>query len=124
MSITSKIDTEKDLTIFTAKGNSSFEEFMAVAKSFYAGEPTRNVLWNIDQTSVWDLSGEDILNLSQYAPRINKSKFGAKTAFVAPDDLSSALSKLFVRLGQSKKLKIDIKIFKSEAEALVWIKAD
>lgn len=124
MPITSNIDPEKVLTIFTVKGNPLFEEFMAVVKSFYDGDPTQNVLWHIDQASVWDLSGKDIQKLAQYAPRIDKSRAGAKTAFVASDELSKSLSNLFMLFGQSSELKIQIQIFKSMDEALAWIKAD
>ena len=60
MPITSEIDPKNDLSIFTAEGNPSFDKFMAAVKLFYAGEPTRNVLWNLDQASVRSLSGQHI----------------------------------------------------------------
>lgn len=124
MPITSKIDSKDDLTIFTAEKNPSFKKFMAAIKLFYDGEPTQKVLWNLDQASVWSLSGQHIEKLAQYAPRIDKSRPGAKTAMVASDELSTSISKLFVLFGQSNKLKIRIKVFKKLDEALVWIKTD
>ena len=124
MPITSKIDLENDLTIFTAEENPSFEEFMAAVKLFYDGDPTRNVLWNFREGSGWELTGEHLKRLSQYASRIDKSRPGAKTAMVASDELSKSLSNLFMLFGQSEKLKIKMKIFKTETEALAWIKTD
>jgi hypothetical protein len=123
MAIEKKVDPEKDLTIFIAEGNPSFEEYMAAVKLFYDGETTRNVLWQIDQETVWNISGHHIKKLAQFAPRVEKSRPGAKTAFVAPDELSESLSNLFVLFGQSHDLKIKIKIFKSTDEAVEWIKA-
>ncbi len=124
MAITSKIVPDNELTIFIAEENPSFEEFMAAIKSFYAGEPTRNVLWNLREGSGWELTGEHLKQLSQFAPRMTKSRPGAKTAIVASDELSTSLSKLFVLFGQSSELKIRMEIFESETAALKWLEQD
>ncbi len=124
MPISTVIDQENKLTIFTAEGNSTFEEFMVALKSFYDGDPTLNVLWNLEQSAVWDLSGHQIKKLAQYAPRFDKSRDRAKAAIVVSDELSTAISKLFVLFGQSNELKMKIKIFKTLHDAFAWIKAD
>ncbi len=124
MPISTVIDQENKLTIFTAEGNSTFEEFMVALKSFYDGDPTLYVLWNLEQSAVWDLSGHQIKKLAQYAPRFDKSRDRAKAAIVVSDELSTAISKLFVLFGQSNELKMKIKIFKTLHDAFAWIKAD
>ncbi len=121
MPILSATDYKNDLTIFTADGNPSFEEFMTAVKVFYDGTPTSKVLWSLSQATVWDLSGQHIQKLANYTPRIDKSRVNAKTAFVASDKLSNSLTELFVLLGQSIELNIQIKIFQSFDEALTWL---
>ena len=46
MPVSSSIDDSRDLSIFTVKGQLTFQEEMAALKAFYIGEPTTNVLWD------------------------------------------------------------------------------
>ncbi|MCK5165474.1 MAG: hypothetical protein KAQ72_17270 [Desulfobacula sp.] len=121
MSIISSIDKNNDLTIFTTTENPTLDEFMTAVKSFYDDEPTRNVIFNLNQASVWDLSGQDIEKIAYFAPRFDKRRAGAKTAIVAPDRLSNTLSQLFVLFGKSKDLPIKVKLFQTTDKAMEWI---
>jgi hypothetical protein len=120
MTIDVKVNLEKDVTIFIVKGKISFKEFMAELQSFYDGKPTRYTVWDLGLASVWDITVNQIKILAQYPPRINKSRPGAKTAFVTMDELTISLSKLFGHYGQSKGLQTEIENFKTMDEALEW----
>ncbi|MCG8615787.1 MAG: hypothetical protein MI802_06185 [Desulfobacterales bacterium] len=122
MTIDVSTDKKADLTIFTIKGSASFEDFMSVLKTFYDDVPTANVIWNLEQASVWDLTVSQIEKLANYAPRIKKSRAGDKTAFVASDDITITLSNLFIQHGLAKKIKRTVRIFNSRENALAWIK--
>lgn len=124
MSISSHIDKTNDLTVFTSEDNSSVDEFMAAISSFYAKGPTKNVLWNLTRASVWDISGIHIEKMAYFAPRFDKRRKGAKTAIVASDDLSSALSKLFVLFGESRNLPIAVRLFNTTDQAMEWLLPD
>ncbi len=121
MPIISVSDHAADITIFTVTDTPPFEEFMDALRSFYENNPTRKVIWKLNQNSVWDLSGEALQNLAQYIPTVEKSRAGGKTAFVASDKLSKSIAELFIQLGRSEKMKLETKIFKSETEALKWL---
>lgn len=124
MPISSKKDAKRDLTIFTAGENTSFEEFMGMIQSFYQSTPTKHTLWILDKNAIWDLTGSQIASMAQYKPRMDKRRQGSKTAIVAPDDLTQALSDLFVLLGESKDIKIKVKMFQDKQSALEWIEAE
>ncbi|HCY87465.1 MAG TPA: hypothetical protein DHV36_20190 [Desulfobacteraceae bacterium] len=122
MTIDVSTDRSADLTIFTVKGSASFEDLMAAIKRFYDKDPTANVIWNLEQASVWDLTVSQIEKLANYTPRIKKSRSGDKTAFVASDDITITLSNLFIQHGLAQKIKRTVKIFNSRDNALAWIK--
>lgn len=46
MPIASRYDLKRDLTIFAVAGGLALEDQMAVLHAFYAGKPSRNVLWD------------------------------------------------------------------------------
>ncbi len=121
MSITSTIDQVNELTIFTVKDNPTFDEFIIEIKAFYEGEPTRNTLWILTPGTLWDLSGHHIEKMAHFAPRFDKKRSGAKTAIVAPDEVTKALTQLFVLFGSSKKLPFKVRIFETTELAMQWI---
>lgn len=121
MPITVSEKPESDLTVFTVEGTPSFEEFMSELRSFYDGSPTRNVLWNLDRASVWELTVAQIERLALYAPRIKKSSPDAKTAFVVSDDLTESMTALFIQYGLSKGLKRQTAVFPTQEDALAWL---
>ena len=122
MTIDVSTDKKADLTIFTFKGNAGFEDFMSEIKRFYDNVPTANVIWNLEQAFVWDLTVSQIEKLANYTPRLKKSRAGDKTAFVASDDITITLSNLFIQHGLAKNIKRTVRIFNSRDNALAWIK--
>lgn len=122
MPIVSYVDLENNLTIFKAENHTESEEFLKAVQSFYQQKPSLHVLWIINERSVWNLTGKHIKDLALFSPRFDQDRQGAKTAIVAPDELSKSLSQLFVHIGDSNKLPIKLKLFKHYETAMAWIK--
>lgn len=124
MAIDVHIDKAADVTTFTVKGHTEFEAFMAEFKAFYDNPPTTNIIWDLEQASVWDLTLSQIERLANYAPRIQKSRPGDKTAIVASDAMTVALSQLIIQHGVDKNIKRKVRIFNSLDNALAWVKGN
>lgn len=121
MPITSHIDNAEDLTVFTASGTLTFDDAMFVVKAFYAGDPTKHVLWDLTETTEVELSSEEIEKIATYEPRIGGKRPLGKTAFVAEKDILFGLARMFEThssLGQSPYL---VMVFRSKDEAYKWL---
>ncbi len=114
-------DSKKNLTTITVTGSPTFKEIMASLKSFYEGTPTKNVLWNFTEAPIWEITSEEVEKLASFAPRFSESRQCAKTAIVAPDELTKALSQLFVLFGYKKESPIKVELFQTIEEGLDWI---
>ena len=80
MPITSQVNAEKQLTIVTATGELSFDEVRDAITSFYEGDHTLKVLWDIREASARGLSSRQVeqiaLLLEEYGGRSSTDAYG------------------------------------------------
>lgn len=120
MSITSYIDTAKDLTTFTVASVLSFDEVMPVVKAFYDGDPTKNVMWNLlDDTDV-QLTSEQGEVVVRFSPRYEGTRASGKTAFVAQQDLLFGLLRMFEMQSEGQGAPFPTMVFRNKEEAYKW----
>jgi hypothetical protein len=79
MSITTSVDREKQLTIFTIVGEPSFEDVMDNIKSFHE-HPTKNTLWDLRVANLIfpSSSSENLQALVEYAKAHGKCERAAR----------------------------------------------
>ena len=120
MSITSRIDNAKDLTVFTVTGVLSFDNAIPVVKAFYDGTPTKHVLWDLSDASDVQFTSEEVKAIANFKPRYEGKRESGKTAFVAQEDILFGLSRMFELQSSALKAPYHIMVFRDIDEACQW----
>ena len=122
MFITTYVDQEKQLTIFTIIGAPSFEEAMEKIKAFHE-HPTKNTLWDLRSARLMpaDSSYENLQSMVKYAGSYGDIRKDGKSAVVAPKDLEFGVGNMVQTLGELEGLPYTIKVFRSMDEADQWL---
>ena len=119
--IEKRTDENAQLTIYTANGNISGEEVKKAIEDFYEHGPiTRNVLWDVSQALLVDLSAEDVRQIAHVPRQSLASRKGGKTA-VAPSDLAFGLSRMYQASSQPEALPFEVQVFRDSEAAHKWL---
>jgi hypothetical protein len=121
MAISTSFDESRNLTVFTAEGNLTFDEQIIVLREFYAGKPTPNVIWDFRSAVGERISAQEIMKIIEFIKSHGKSRPGGKTALVAGDSLSFGLSRMGQAYADNENVPWEMKAFRSMDEAIRWI---
>lgn len=121
MAITTQINKPKELTTFTVTGVLAFVEVLKVVDTFYYGNPTTHVLWNLLGTTDVHLTPEQMERIAVYQPRFEGRRDPGKTAFVAQEDSLLGLLRRFEMESGARNAPFSIRIFQNLDEAYQWI---
>ena len=119
--IKTQLDKSKKLTIFTVSGKITAREFASAIRSFYAGDVTLYVLWDLRNGSI-ESTDSDVWNLARAVSTLNLSiRSGGKTALVAGKGRSFGLARMYQLITDTMTLPFEIKVFTSIEEAHNWL---
>jgi hypothetical protein len=123
MSITSNIDSSKQLNTFIATGKISSNEIVETIESFYKKQPSNNVLWDFRYADLEALIFSNQLeNITTSFTKLNwKLQGGRKTAIVASADLWFSVARMYAKFAEIKNLSHIIQIFRFMDEAIKWL---
>jgi hypothetical protein len=109
------------LTVATITGTPTFDIIASAVKSFYGGQPTKNVIWDWSGSDPSQLTPLDLEQLAGLLVRYSVLREDGKTAMVAPDSVSYRISKEFRALGELNGLPFTVRVFFNRGDALLWI---
>ena len=115
------IDETKKLTIFKPIDVLQYDEVISAVKSFYEGQPTENVLWDLTDITRIQLTSEQVETIASFSLRSDGTRPKGKTAFVATEDVAFGLSRMFGTLSEVKEVPIQVSIFRSMEKAYQWL---
>ncbi len=121
MPINTHIDEAKKLMVFKATGALRYDDIIYAVKSFYEGQPTENVLWDLSDITEIQLTPEQVESIVSLSQRFNIARSKGKTAFVAQKDLVYGLSRMFNTLGEIMGAPFQRGAFRSMEEAYQWL---
>ena len=121
MPITSHIDETKKLTVFKATTVLRYDEIISAVKSFYEGQPTGNVLWDLTEITEIHLTSKQVERIVDFDLRYEGTRPKGKTALVALKDEAFGLSRMFGTLSEIKKIPFQLSIFRQMEEAYQWL---
>ncbi len=122
--IETSVDIERDLTIFTARGDITPEQLVLVIQEFHTGNPTSHVLWDLTAATFSNLSGADpqiLAGVSQQQSKVRGP--GSKTALLFDSDIGYGLGRMFESFRQVQDSHVTYNTFRSREKALVWLEA-
>ena len=107
MPITTDVDNDNQLTIFTLTGDVSIGEIMTAINQFYEGPQTMDALWDArnGRTTFSFNEAEEMMNYPD--DRFRKRPNG-KSAVVVSRDIEYGLSRMITTLAEFKELSFQI----------------
>ena len=119
--ITFSVDDQRQLSIVTCSGKLTAEEVSDAIKKYYQGDPTPNVLWDIEQADLTALSADDVAKIAQLTSSERPDGLPGKTAIVSSQDLGFGMGRMFETYRQFEEKEVAMQVFRSLDEALAWM---
>jgi hypothetical protein len=93
-------------------------------RSFYSGDPTKNVLWDLNDVTEINISKEEVQKIANFQPRYRSTRpHEGKTAIVASKPSYYGLSRMFEIYSNLKNVPFQVSIFHTIEEADRWLDA-
>lgn len=122
MPISSRVDESKRLTTFTGIGQISFEDVRNAIDSFYSGQPTLQVIWDLQNANTGGISSDEVDRIANLILKHGGIRERIKTALVAPSDVSYGLSRMLISVMEAKEsLPARMGVFRTMEEAVRWL---
>lgn len=115
------VDPQQDLTTYSVKGSITAGEIMKAIEDFYAGEPTRKVLWVMTEASFDELTSEDVRQLAETTEKFSHMRKTGKTALVFSADIGFGLGRMHEAFRDLHASPVRQESFRSLDEALRWL---
>lgn len=109
------------LTEFTVSGTVTVELLLDAVHSFYAGEPTRLVLWDFRDADFSSLKAEHVRLLVGATEPAARTRPGGQTALVFSGDAGYGLGRMFEMLQELQSAEVDRRSFRDMDEARRWL---
>lgn len=111
-------DLERDLTIVTATGKLTANDFHQWTASYYADQTTLLNLWDLSGADLSDIQSEDLLEDTERSKKLADLRKGGKTAVVASKDtLAFCLSRMREMLAEAEEMPFAFRTFHDLAQA-------
>ncbi len=115
------LDPENNLTIYTVTGEVTVQDIIQKVKAFYAGEPTKLVLWDLKEADLSKIPSEDIIQIIYVIKKLSTSRKGEKTAMVFSSKFGYGLGRMFTAFSEMEATGIEYGSFHSVEEAKQWL---
>ena len=121
MPITSHIDKAKDVTVFKVTNVLTFDALSSVVNTFYSGDPTKHVLWDMIDTTDVRLTSAEVKAIANLRSRYEGKRASGKTAIVVKKDLHFGLSRMFELESSVQQVPFPIMVYRSIEKAYKWL---
>jgi hypothetical protein len=116
--IETRVDRQKDFTLKIVTGETSATEIIEEIESYYSGEPTTLILWDLSGGSFGKMISQDIERIVDKIQSYSYSRKSGKTAFVFSSLSGYGLGRMYEILNETRDSPIARRTFMTKAEAL------
>ena len=81
------IESERQLTIHTCSGTILKQEIIDAIEVLFASERTPNHLWNITDTDLSQIKGDDLQEIAEFTKQNAPTRISDRTALVSASNL-------------------------------------
>ena len=121
--IQKKTIKNKNLTILKVTGKVASNEIIKAFKEFYESEPTLNLLWDLSQGDLSDLTSDQLRKIISAAKKYANLREGGKTALYTTVPLGFGIARMYEMLAEANQLPIPNRVFRSFDEAMAWLES-
>lgn len=120
------VNENSQLTTITVAWKAEFSELMSVLKNFFDDNTTDNLLIDLRNSALDNITPDHVINLCKYAKsRANGSgRVNGKTALVGSSDLQFGIGRMFETYSEIEESSIKVSVFRSMEKALSWLEED
>ena len=120
--IETTFDLAKDLTIITAKGKMTPDDFHEWTANYYAGTTTALNLWDLTDADLSEIQTDDLIEDTERSKHVAALRKGGKTAVVTPkDSLAYCLCRMREMLAEAEEMPFEFYTFHTLVEARQWL---
>jgi hypothetical protein len=119
--VQSVIDRDLDLTTYNVTGSVEAAEIIGAIEGFYAGDPTRKVLWNMTDATFDALTTDDVKRIAEISERHSHRRKTGKTALVFSAEVGLGLGRMYEAFRDLHASPVRQESFRSLDEALRWL---
>lgn len=112
-----------DLMVIQATGPLTEERARAAIEEFYAGDPTRGLIWDLRQADLTAFSTDQILATIKLAMGFSHHREGGRSALVVGEDLAFGLSRMYQNWAEAQNHPIPHGVFRDLDQARAWVEA-
>ena len=94
---------------------------MAVLKKFYAGTPTKNVLWDFREISGSRITSEKLEQIVQFIKSNDEKRITGQTALVVSELIDYGLARMGSIYAEVEETSIKICAFRCYDDAMKWL---
>jgi len=121
MSVECWLDAENELTTLVATGPVLSGELGEALRQFYAGNPTRLLMWDMSNAQLSDVNADRLRTFIRQAAQMGARRSGGRTAVVAPQDLVFGYGRMSEAFMNAEDAPFDFRVFRTEADARAWL---
>ena len=120
MPLTFKVDQAKNLTIFTASGDVTYDELINALESYIVSDPTTKQIFNFSNSTALTLNFEKFRQLAERAKtRIPNGEW--QTAIIVSGEVGYGKASIYRGLSDIEDIPQDVRIFSNINEAYEWL---
>jgi hypothetical protein len=122
--IETTIDNQRNLTVHKCLKEITGRDILETIQKFYKGSPTANILWDLSNASMKEVSKETVgvaLNIIR-SNKLNRQP--GKTAIVTPLDFKYGMARMFQIMSNTDDLPFNVGVFKNYNKASQWLIAE
>jgi hypothetical protein len=124
MPIRVETDNDKQLTRFIVTGEATFEEGLSANRAFYAGNPTKNVIWDFSEALLNKIASDQFRQIVDSVKHLVEKRKDGKTAFLTSRDLEFGIARMLQVFTEMNEPPIYVQVFKSMDEVARWFAED
>ena len=117
--IISEIDLERDLTVHTATGEITKQDFVNKIRDHYQKQSTRLVLWDIENASIKDLIFEEILEFSKDIKAFSSAD--RRVALLCSNPYENGVLKMLKVILDMNRYETQVYICEKKSDAIKWL---
>ncbi|MDR3581356.1 MAG: hypothetical protein P4L44_15455 [Oryzomonas sp.] len=113
-----------ELTIRKIIGEVTASVLMDNLRQFYAGHVTENVIWDLTDGSIGNLTSSNMKQISELVLHHAHTRIDGKTAIAAPENVDFGMSRMLHTYADIGNIPFETQIFRTLAEAAKWVGVD
>lgn len=119
-----KTIVSENVTMRKVIGIPTGNELLTCLKEYYAGYPTKFVVWDLSACSLTQVTADDLRQIVSFVQSYAHTRLEDKTAIVAPYALEYGISRMLHAFAEIQHFPSELQIFRNFTDAAKWLETE